>query len=99
MKKLDKLLAAKKKYDEMETIRSNASKLFDNEKYMVIVHFHYQDKIVLSIKYKDDISIQAQIASFEIDTTDNSVSIQNRGNHCDADINAMLDFIKEWMQE
>jgi hypothetical protein len=93
MKNIEKLQLAKQQYDELEAIRVKASNLLVNEKYDTCVHFHYENKIVISCAAKSDkASIWAQfyLINWEI-------SVTARGNYNDADIEGMVMFIEEWI--
>jgi len=94
MKNIDKLLKAKKQYDELEAIRVKASNLLVNEKYDTCVHFHYENKIVISCADKSDSpSIWAQF-----DLIGGEIYVTNRGNYNDAEIDGMVMFLAEWLE-
>jgi hypothetical protein len=95
MKNIEKLQQAKKQHDELESIRLKASNLLVNEKYDTCVHFHYENKIVISCAAKTDKgSIWAQF-----DLINGEISVTARGNYKDAEIEAMTLFIERWLCE
>jgi len=93
MKNIDKLLQAKNQYDELEAIRIKASNLLVNEKYDACVHLHYDNKIGISCNTKGNMNcVWAQF-----DLIDGEISVTDRGNYNDAEIEGMVMFFEEWV--
>jgi hypothetical protein len=89
---LQKLQQAKKQYDDLEGIRLKASNLFDNEKYLVCVHLHYDKVVVISCGINGTYPII--YASFEMMIDDGHVTPIERRHYTDQEIEDMMIFIE-----
>lgn len=94
MSNINKLIKAKKQYDELEAIRLKASNLMVNEKYDACVHLHYDNKIGISCNTKDNMNcVWAQF-----DLIDGEITVTARGNYNDTEIDGMVMFIESWLE-
>jgi hypothetical protein len=92
MKNIDKLKEAKKQYDEMELLRKKASYIFSNEKYLVCVHLHYDNVIVISCAMQG--TITAIYASFEMTINDGHITVNEKRNYGEKEIEDMIMFLE-----